>query len=211
MYGALAALGSGSAKAYKEDPHADGLLTRVRRSLAENLLPSGVASTEPEKPAPRDGERRVAGLRCASAHARFELQQGWRVAFGTGKLFPRMSARALLAVRVALFASWLGVSLWSFFYDRLNHVADADALEPHAYDWEKHWADWFTKLTHWTLCCELLYLLFGAVVTGLAVCSSIPDGKDEATPWFVRLTWALGANTIVASFFVMVLYWALDW
>ena len=49
-----------------------------------------------------------------------------------------------------------------------------------------------------------------AIATGLALWSSIPDGKGKATPWFVSLAWAMQGTALIMSFLVMLLYWTLD-
>mmetsp|Transcript_82501 Transcript_82501/g.238319 ORF Transcript_82501/g.238319 Transcript_82501/m.238319 type:complete len:288 (+) Transcript_82501:78-941(+) len=66
---------------------------------------------------------------------------------------------------------------------------------------------WFIKLTHWCGLLLLAYLGFAAVT---AFKAKLPPGKESAgTPWFVSVTWALGAANPVMAFMVFVLYWAL--
>lgn len=68
---------------------------------------------------------------------------------------------------------------------------------------------WWTQLTHITLIFELVYLGFAAATTGMALYSTLPDGKGNATPWFVSVTWAMQPAALVASLMVFLLYWAL--
>merc|ERR1712232_518324 len=41
--------------------------------------------------------------------------------------------------------------------------------------------------------------------------TSKPDGKAERTPWFARLTYALQSGNGTITFFIFVLYWALEY
>jgi len=100
---------------------------------------------------------------------------------------------AFLAIRVALLCTWLACCTWSI----VSWVQD--------YSFKY----WLTKLTHWGAIVELLYLSFAVATTSLAIFSSIPDGKGEATPWFVKVTWVLSSMLMVAVTLVFVMYWLL--
>merc|ERR1712166_1157021 len=56
----------------------------------------------------------------------------------------------------------------------------------------QHCALWITKLTHWTLLLELVYLTFAVYSTYMAIYDTkVPDGVGKATPWFISVTYAM--------------------
>jgi len=138
---------------------------------------------------------------CAPDQFDFLIDVGtWKEAFGK----PSWPAQCLppiafFALRTFLAAFWFGIFIW--------RQIDPDPQR----SGEPYNPEFWAYLTNWTLVFELIYLIFAAVSTGMAIfAKQIPDGKGEATPWFVSVTWAMQGTAVLMSFLVLVLYWALD-
>jgi len=104
-----------------------------------------------------------------------------------------ISPEAYFVFRFLVFLLWAMAVVWSIV-DWLSYAAIGY---------------WFTKLTHIGAIWELLYFGFAAFSTAMAIWSTLPNGAKEATPWFVSVTWFLGANMLVITLTVFVLYWVL--
>lgn len=68
---------------------------------------------------------------------------------------------------------------------------------------------YYTKLTHLGNSWMAAYLSFAAFSTYQANYGSIPDGKGPETPWFVQVSWFLGAAVPALSATIAILYWVL--
>lgn len=118
--------------------------------------------------------------------------QSWKSAYATPAC-ACLDPKTLLCTRAMIAFTWFCCVIWSF-------VSWADGFDIGYY---------FTKLTHWVAVAELVYFVFAAFTTYMAMYGPVEDGTDSATPWFVRATWFLFSFVPVASFAVFALYWVL--
>ena len=126
----------------------------------------------------------------------FAVDSSWREAFGAPNNLSDsfISPRLFVALRVAIFLGWLGVTVWSV----TDHTHNpADESDPHVWIY----------FTHWTLLLQLAYFGITATLSILANFTAGADGKGRGTPWFARLAYATQSVCYVSSFFVCMLYW----
>lgn len=124
----------------------------------------------------------------------------WPKVFGhdadrfTGRWNCLKSFEVYLGLRCTLFATMLGVLLYSFGL----YAEDGDS------------GYWFIYLTHWGLLIEVVYL-------GLAVWTTkqspswefLTENEREILPLSVRILWPLGTIVLPTSFMIFAMYWGL--
>jgi len=127
--------------------------------------------------------------------AAFMLEHApWKMAW-TSASVASAGPRGVVAFRILLLMSWIGVTSWSAAY----------AVQEH-----ESFGRWASYLTHWGLMLELIYLCMAVITSSLAVASSLPDGSGKATPWFARLTGMLYIMCVVISTLIFILFWTID-
>ena len=151
--------------------------------------------------------------KCRTDHLFFRLHSmPWRTAYGKpAGWFRCCSPLAFLSTRAFLAVFWLAISVWSLADSCPDEtdilVWNASGTESEA---PQHCALWITKLTHWTLLLELVYLTFAVYSTYMAIYDTkVPDGVGKATPWFISVTYAMQPMTLIGSLLVFLLFWGL--
>lgn len=104
-----------------------------------------------------------------------------------------ISPKGVVGLRISIALIWLGCVLWSII----------DWVHGYGFGY------WLTKLTHWSALLELVYFCFAAGTAWHAMRPQEKDGTDEATPWFVQVTWFLMTTVPTVSLLVLALYWLL--
>jgi len=151
--------------------------------------------------------------KCRTDHLFFRLHSmPWRTAYGKpAGWFRCCSPLAFLCTRAFLAAFWLAISVWSLAAscpdETDESVWNATGTATRA---PQGCTLWITKLTHWTLLLELIYLSFAVYSTAMAIYdSSVPDGVGKATPWFISVAYAMQPTVLIGSLLVFLLYWGL--
>ena len=151
--------------------------------------------------------------KCRTDHLFFRLHgMPWKTAYGKpAGWFRCCSPFVFLCTRAFLAVFWLAISVWSLadscpaeFNESVWNVSGTADSAP------QHCALWITKLTHWTLLLELIYLMFAVYATYMAIYDNkVPDGIGKATPWFISVTYALQPMVLIGSLLVFLLFWGL--